>query len=382
MLISQGLGYLLGTGLAAAIFTWLTVFACRRYGLLADREQGVQRMHRHWAPRMGGVPIFLTVSLALLICVDLPERLTALMLVACALPAVLAGLSEDLRENLGARARLLATFAAAWLAWFLVDAQLRSVNVPGLDWLLANYWLAAILFTAFAVGGVAHSINIIDGFNGLSSFYSVICFAAIFIVATIVDDPMIQGLSLIFCGALLGFLVWNFPFGRVFLGDCGAYFIGFSLGEISVLLVARNPEVSPWFCCLLMAYPIWDTLFSSYRREFKQRSSWSAADAMHLHHLIYRRLVRPYDMGHAKQRVILNSLASTYVWLLGLMCAIPAVMFWDSTPILIGFTFLFIISYGLLYRQLVKFRAPRMLLMPMAKRARGLGLPGRPVATK
>ena len=210
MLISNGLGYLFGTGLAAAIFTWLTVFACRRYGLLADREQGVQRMHRHWAPRMGGVPIFLTVSLALLISVDLPERLTALMLVACALPAVLAGLSEDLRENLGARARLLATFAAAWLAWFLVDAQLRTVDVPGLDWLLANYWLAAILFTAFAVGGVAHSINIIDGFNGLSSFYSVICFAAIFIVATIVDDPMIQSLSLIFCGALLGFLELSF----------------------------------------------------------------------------------------------------------------------------------------------------------------------------
>ncbi len=367
MSLSDGALYLIASALAAAAFTWLTFRSCLYFGILADRENGIQRMHRHWAPRLGGVPVFITVCLTVVFAIDLPERETALLLLACALPAVFAGLSEDMFENMGARVRLFATFVSAWLAWFLIDGKLVAVDLPGFDWALGYTWVA-LLFTAFAVGGVAHSVNIIDGFNGLSSFYSVICFAAIFIVASIVGDEMIQSLSLIFCGALLGFLVWNFPFGRVFLGDCGAYFIGFALGEISVLLVARNPEVSPWFCCLLMAYPIWDTLFSSYRREFKQQTSWSEADALHLHHLIFRRLVRPYVAAHQKDRVILNSLASVYVWTLGLMCAVPAVLFWDSSLILGSFTVLFVVSYSLLYRLLVKFRAPRMLLMPVPRR--------------
>ncbi len=219
----------------------------------------------------------------------------------------------------------------------------------------------AFAFTAFAVGGVAHSVNIIDGFNGLSAFYCVICFAAFFIVGTIVGDGLVQSLSLLFCGALLGFLVWNFPFGRVFLGDGGAYLLGFGLGELSVLLVSRNPQVSPWFCFLLLAYPIWDTLYSSYRREVKRKVAWTCADAMHLHHLIYRRLVRPFGQSPRRDRVMPNAMTAPYIWVLGLMCAVPAVLFWDQTLVLAGFVLLFIISYGLLYWRIATLRAPRLL---------------------
>ena len=370
MLGLQGFALIVASGLVTALLTGLAIAGCRRFGILADRPNGIQSVHRHWAPRMGGLPLFLTLALGVLAWQDMPERQTAMLLLACALPAVLAGLIEDLGGGVGPKLRLLATFICAGLAWFLIDGQLTRVDVPGFDGLLQSYWVLSFLFTAFAVGGVAHSINIIDGFNGLSTFFCVICFAALFIVATAVGDPLIQGLSLLFAGSLLGFLAWNFPFGRVFLGDAGAYFLGFSLGEICVLLVARNPEVSPWFCFLLMAYPIWDTLFSSYRREVKRRTSWSAADALHLHHLIYRRLVRPFSIDGDTDLVVPNSLTSVYVWVLALMCAVPAVLFWDSTAVCVAFAVLFGSSYGLLYRRLAKFRAPRLLTMPLRRAAR------------
>ncbi|MGQ0503069.1 MAG: MraY family glycosyltransferase [Panacagrimonas sp.] len=364
----EGFGLIVLACLSTASLTGLTVWACRRWNLSAERAHGPQKMHRHWAPRLGGVPIFVTMA-ALIPLLDAgPERQMAFLLMACSLPAFLSGLFDDLWDSVHPRARLFATFFSAWLAWFLLDGRLTQVDVPGIDWLLSNVSLVAFLFTAFAVGGVAHSINIIDGFNGLSSFYCVICFVAFYIVATVLGDQLVQTLSLMFCGTLLGFLAWNFPFGKVFLGDAGAYFLGFSLGELSVLLVARNPEVSPWFCFLLMAYPIWDTLFSSYRREIKRRVSWSAADALHLHHLIYRRLVRPH--GREGLRVLPNSMTSVYIWVLGVLCAVPALLFWDSTPILIGFTLLFGLTYGLLYHRLVRFRRPRILLLPRRRMSR------------
>lgn len=346
----------------SALLTGLTLRVSRRLGTLVDGSHGVQRVHRHWAPRLGGMPVFLSLLAATLLWTGMPERESALLLWVCALPALLAGLAEDVWSRVGARARLLATFVSAWLAWFLLDGRLSHVDLPGFDWLLEHVWVFAFLFTAFAVGGVAHSVNIIDGFHGLSAFYCAICFAALFVVGAAVDDPFVQIVSVLFGGTLLGFLVWNYPFGRVFLGDGGAYLMGFSLGELSVLLVSRNPdEVSPWFCFLLMAYPIWDTLFSSYRREVKRGRPWTSPDALHLHHLIYRRLVRPFRHRPVPDRAVPNAMTAPYVWVLGLMCAVPAVLFRDSTPVLVGFTVLFILSYGLLYRRIARLRAPRLL---------------------
>lgn len=358
----DGLWLILASCIAAGLLTGLSIWVCSLLRINTNKPHAVQCVHKHWAPRVGGVPIFITVALGVFFWDDASDRQIAILLLVAALPAFVAGFVEDLWDRVGPRMRLLATFVSAGLAWVLVGAQLTTLAIPGVDTVLQQYWFVAFLFTAFAVGGVAHSINIIDGFNGLSACFGVICFAAFFVIATIVGDHLVQGISLLFCGALLGFLVWNFPFGRIFLGDAGAYFLGFALAETSILIVMRNPEVSPWFCLLVMVYPIWDTLFSSYRREVVRGTSWSRADTLHLHHLIYRRLVRSFN--HESGEVVMpNSITSVYLWGLSLMSAIPAVLFWDNTPVLMGFALLFAMTYCLLYRRLVRFKAPKALVI-------------------
>jgi len=365
----EGIWLVALSGLLSGIMTGGAIWICSYFGIIADRPDTVQAVHVHWAPRVGGIPLILMMLTGFALWKGMPERQTALLMVACALPAFLAGVIEDLGHNIGPKVRLWATFMSAALAWLVIDAQLRHIGVPGLDWLLGNVGLVAFCFTVFAVGGVAHSVNIIDGFNGLSACYCMIAFAAYFIVATVVGDALVQGMCLLYCGGLLGFLGWNYPFGRIFLGDGGAYFLGFSLAEVSVLLVARNGQVSPWFCFLVMAYPIWDTLFSYYRREVVRGTAWSEADALHLHHLIYRRLVKPYAPEYGAESIVPNSITSLYLWGLCLMTAIPAVIFWNQTAMLVGSSVIFVLTYGLLYRRLVRFRAPRALQLSTTRRA-------------
>lgn len=167
------------------------------------------------------------------------------MLALAAIPAFAGGFAEDVMKRFGILARLMLTAAAGVIAALLVGATLDRVDVPGIDMLL-QWPIFAIAFTAFAVGGVANATNIIDGYNGLAGGYAVILLAALAWVASQVGDPVVLTASLAMLGALLGFLAWNYPAGKIFMGDGGAYLLGFWLGELSVLLVVRNPDVSRW----------------------------------------------------------------------------------------------------------------------------------------
>jgi UDP-N-acetylmuramyl pentapeptide phosphotransferase/UDP-N-acetylglucosamine-1-phosphate transferase len=156
--------------------------------------------------------------------------------------------------------------------------------------------------------------------------------------------------------------MWNFPAGLIFLGDGGAYFLGFMLAELSVLLLHRNAQVSPMFPLLLCAYPIFETIFSIYRKKVLRGSSPGQPDGVHLHMLVYKRLMR-WSVGERERReTTRNSMTSPYLWLLCLMSVIPAVLWWQNTAVLTCFLFLFMVSYVLLYWSIVRFRTPRWLV--------------------
>ncbi len=213
----------------------------------------------------------------------------------------------------------------------------------------------AIAFTAFAVGGVANSINIIDGYNGLAGGYSVIVLAALAWVAGQVGDPVVLSASLAMLGALLGFLVWNYPRGKIFMGDGGAYLVGFWLGELSVLLVVRNPDVSPWFPIVLLAYPIVETLFSIYRRMFILGRSAGHADDMHLHQLIYRRLARiTVAPRNSIDKLRRNNIVVLYICAGAALFMIPALLVWNSTSWLVVLGIAFWVAYLWLYLRLTR----------------------------
>jgi len=358
------------TLLAAAISCLLCYiivrFQHRHARFTLDRATGPQKFHAAPTPRVGGVAVAVALA-AITIAVGalgwLPARPAngLSMLALSALPAFAGGLGEDVTKRVGVLARLMLTISAGVIASLLVGATLDRLDVPGFDVLL-RWPLFAVAFTAFAVGGVANAINIIDGYNGLVGGYAILVLAAFAWVAGQVGDSVVLTASLVMLGALAGFLVWNYPKGKLFLGDGGAYLLGFWLAELSVLLVVRNPEVSPWFPMLLLVYPVFETVFSIYRRTFLREGDAGRPDALHLHQLIYTRLVR---LGRSRDATALtrrNSAVAGYVWAGSIPVTVAALLMWRSTPALMASAVVFCLAYLWLYRRLVRWHSPAWLI--------------------
>ncbi|WP_019103400.1 MraY family glycosyltransferase [Chromobacterium haemolyticum] len=356
---------LLATFLSLVVGMCLIHFAHLHESFSADHDLGgVQKFHARPVPRIGGVPIALGLIAGSCLLAWFLGDAKVLIVLLVALPAFAIGMLEDVTKKVGPMPRLLATFVSAGLGYFLLGAGLQRLDIPLLDGLLSQFWLLSLLLTLIAVGGVAHAVNIIDGYNGLSGMVSIFIFLAVAYVSFKVQDAMLMGICFAMVGAIAGFLFWNFPRGLIFAGDGGAYLVGFMIAEVAVLLVTRHPYVSPWFPLLCVIYPVFETLYSIYRKKFLRGMSPGMPDGLHLHMLIYKRLVRwmvgSRDAAHLTQR---NSLTSPYLWALSSFSVVPAMLFWNNTPVLIGFVLVFIASYIYLYRMIVRFRTPRWMLL-------------------
>lgn len=320
---------------------------------------GPQKFHRKPVPRLGGVGILAALIVgAVYVRWSTPAGEQLTLLVACGVPAIAFGLAEDITLSIRPRTRMLAAALSALLGALVLGAVVTRTNLVAIDSVLA-WSFVSIPLTVFAVAGIANSVNIIDGFNGLAAMVCMMMFAAIGYVAFSVGDQFILVAALCCTGALAGFFLWNFPLGLIFLGDGGAYFIGFMLAELAVLLVQRHPEVSPWFALLLFLYPAIETVFSIYRRKVLKGAPIASPDAWHLHSLIFRRLLHA---GRGEGRAHSNPATSLYLWVLSSLAVVPAALFWDDTRVLLFFCAVFVGVYLWLYQCIVRFRTPLWLL--------------------
>ncbi|MEP7282913.1 MAG: glycosyltransferase [Rubrivivax sp.] len=357
--------------ITSLVATLLVVHAAKTHGrFVLDHDlSGPQKFHAHAVPRIGGIGIVAGLAAALPVLWVLLPQAQALLLgvLACGVPAFATGLLEDFTKKVRPSHRLAATAVSAGLAAALLGAAITRTDIPGLDWVV-GFAVGSILLTVFAVAGIANSVNIIDGFNGLASMCVVIMLAAIAYVAYQVSDPVIGVLALAGIGAVLGFFIWNFPAGLIFLGDGGAYFLGYYVAELSILLLVRNPTVSPLFPLLVCVYPVFETLFSIYRRRFLRAVPPSVPDGIHLHSLIYRRVLR-WAVGDAGARALTrrNSMTSPYLWVLCMLSVVPAVLFWSNSGLIAVFLGLFGLSYVGLYWRIVRFKSPRWLHLPVTR---------------
>ena len=351
---------------AAFLATLVIVRSARSHARFSGDtdQQGPQKFHARVVPRIGGIGIAFGICAGMLYAVNIPgsDQYTKSVLCLAGFIAFSAGLIEDFTKRVTPRQRMLAMILAAAVALWLVDAEILQTDIAGLDPLLAIPGVS-VLLTLFAVAGVANSINIIDGFNGLASMCVAIMLAALAFVAYQVGDTVILHCALIGLGAVLGFFAFNYPFGLVFLGDGGAYFMGFWVAELSIMLVQRNEAVSPMFPLLLCIYPIFETVFTMYRRKIVRGHPMGQPDATHLHSLIYRRLMR-WAVGKSDVSTLIrrNSMTSPYLWALCSLAALPAVLWWDDSNVLQICIGLFCLSYLALYRAIVRFRTPRLLV--------------------
>jgi len=351
--------------LIAASASWLICWLIVRYEHLHAHfshdhtDAGPQKFHALPTPRIGGLALtgglLAAGGLMLLVPELTSEREFSLILLASA-PAFLGGMIEDITKKVGVSERLLLTMLSGAVGAWLLGATLNRLDIPGIDHALL--WTPfAVALTIFAIGGVANAINIIDGYNGLAAGYAAIILTGMAWVAAQTGDMLIFPIALAMTGALLGFLKWNWPGGKIFLGDGGAYLLGFILAELAVLLVIRNPEVSPWLPLLLLIHPIFETVFSIYRRKFRRGQTPGKPDALHLHQLVYSRLVR-HHVGTrvAELKTARNAKVAPYFWGAGIILALIGSLCWRSSPLLMLASLGYCIFYVVGYRRIAHWR--------------------------
>lgn len=360
--------------LCAVVVSWVVCLLAVRYATehaLRYDHSKPQRFHVGATPRLGGLGVVLgwVVSVWLVgvqfgyeqsAKVDL-HTLSPGWLLLAAFPLVGAGLLEDFTQKLSAFVRLACSTVAAVAIMALLDVRIDRLDIPALDAALGATNLFWWLVTLAALVGLPHAFNIIDGYNGLAGTVTILICLAIAHVALQVGDRELATFAMCLVGASVGFLLWNYPKGLIFAGDGGAYFWGVIVAVTSITLVQRHSLVSPWFPMLLLIYPVWETVFSMYRK-LARGGSPGVADALHFHQLIFRRIVREvFHDDEARRMLMRNNRTSPYLWGFTLLTVVPAVLFWNNTPVLMGFCLLFVCTYVPAYLMIVRFKVPRWI---------------------
>lgn len=355
------------TGLLTAFFISLicTFLLIRLKGFNKDYFMdsdlsGPQKFHSIKVPRIGGISIALGFFSAIFFkFISAPNDFIGFYLMISAIPVFFAGLYEDITKNFQIRMRLIWTIVGAILLITLTGYQIDKIGLPYIDAILGVPYLGAI-FTIFAITGLTNSYNIIDGFNGLASMVGILTCLGIAYISFIVSDPTLMYLSFSIAAATLGFFVWNYPRGLIFMGDGGAYVLGFTIAALSILLTQRHGEISPWFALLLNGYPIVETIFTIHRRTIHRGKNAGHADGIHLHSLIYRRILSP-QYKDAEIRFKANAKTSVIIWIMSGSCILAAILSWKSPQFLILFIVSFAFFYLWIYKKIVRFQIPSWL---------------------
>ena len=311
---------------------YLILLLSRRYHLFMDSslDSKPQNFHDDDTPRSGGIAI----AIALLF--FLPTPLGWKLLLSLFL-AFLSGIFEDFNGSIKPITRLSLQLIAASSAVFLIHAVVTyfgfHITVP--------YSIGAAI-SIVAIIGMMNGINFIDGFNGLASGIVLLMLFAFGFTAYRVGNSDVVYIAAIIFAALFAFFLFNFPRGKIFLGDGGAYLLGAAVAIIGIFLGGAYNLVSPWFILTVLIYPVWEVLFSMYRKLSSGKSPLKP-DGLHLHMLIYKHITHN------------NPMTSLFI-IAGVAPFILIPTFYYAKISFANFltTLLFIILYQLLYYYLSK----------------------------
>ena len=316
----------------------LVIILASSYGFsrrAALDEVAIQSAHSGFVPRVGGLAIYISILglipllsfgfIPLSVVFDLDAK-ELNWLILSAFPVFFIGLFEDLGYAMSPKARLAAAASASIIALTALKVWLSKLGIPGLDFFL-TFSPFAILFTVFATVGVVNAFNLIDGLNGLASYVSISIALSISIIAFHVTNIQIAIFLVLLIAAILGFMVLNFPYGKIFLGDSGAYVLGHLLVWSAILITYNSLEVSPFAILLIFFWPVADTGLAIWRR-WKLGNPTDRPDRLHFHQLAMRFLeIRFFGRD---RRHIVNPLST--VLLIPLISApqVLGVIFWNN----------------------------------------------------
>ena len=346
--------FLAVTFLVCLVLTGLIATMSRKVFIGLDKESGVQKFHTSPTSRLGGLGIFLGLIVGLVthFNFDTSSGHTFALILLSSMPVFLGGLLEDLTHKVPAQARLVLAIFSASCFFFLMGFGVERTDVFFVDWLL-QWPIIVYLTSMLVIAGFTHSVNLIDGFNGLASGQILLMLGSLAYISYQFGQEDLFVYSLLLSVLTLGFFCWNWPFGKIFLGDGGSYLLGFNVVIIGLSLVHRVPQLSPFAPILIGIYPLIETLFSIYRRVFISRVSMNRPDSLHLHSLLFRRKLLK-NIKFSNQTFTNSTVAVCFFIPIFIFDVICLRLLSDSNSLFFLF-FFFIFCYSFIFRKLIKF---------------------------
>jgi UDP-GlcNAc:undecaprenyl-phosphate GlcNAc-1-phosphate transferase len=309
---------------------------------------GGRHIHSRPTPKFGGIAIALSVfAISPFI---IPVNRVVGSYVAASAIMLLLGIVDDMR-GINWKVKLTLSITATSIMIFGTGIWIESLgNLFGLGEVHLGYW--GIPFTFFAVFGVINAINLTDGLNGLACGVSSIAFLSFAIFASVIGNETVFYLSLINLGATLGLFRYNYPKARIFMGDSGSMFLGFSLAVLAILLTqGREAVIRPMVPVIILGIPIFDTVRVLIFRIINRKHPFRA-DKTHLHYLMMRSGIHP-------------NLVVKIIWILSaLMSALAFVLYRFDGCIMLVVYLIFIASVGVYVENLSIIRSNKSRKTP------------------
>jgi len=259
-----------------------------------DKPTKDRKIHEKPTPTLGGIPIFLSIYIPLLLLYYWPNAQGDIMrdkapvllgLVIGVLMMLFLGIYDD-RKGAGHRLKFSVQILAAVVIYFF-GFRIQTISLPfGLH---LDLWYFALPFTILWVVGITNAINLIDGIDGLAAGVSLFVTGTIFLVSLIYERSFTSAIAAAMGGALLGFLRYNFFPAKIFMGDSGSLAVGFLIAAIGIRGSYKGATmVALSIPILALGVPIMDTLLAIWRRFWSRKPVFSG-DRDHIHHRLIER---------------------------------------------------------------------------------------------
>ncbi|GAX86877.1 conserved hypothetical protein [Lebetimonas natsushimae] len=292
----------------SAIFVYLIYK--KNYGLDKTADEKSHAMHTHKVSRLGGLGIIASITIT---SVFFSPLLTNILIAGTAIFTF--GFLEDrFHLDLPYSKKIAFIFLSALVLVYMTKEGVFNGGFIILN--KNNPFEAAIGYIIAIIGivGFASAINFIDGLNGYATgviFITLSFFGYHFYITGMYEYLKVV---LILNGAILGFLIFNFPYGKIFLGDMGAHLIGFIVGFLSIAMTNHDPKLTVWYPLAAFTIPIINTL-QKFPRRIKRKKLYgipfSESDSEDLHYFMFKYIKQKYP--NIKDNAIKNSIAALYI---------------------------------------------------------------------
>lgn len=305
--------------------------------------EGPQRIHEGNVPRLGGLSIFFAIFMFSIFNLDQEKNIILLYLIV-SIPIFILGVFEDITQLVSPKFRLLGSAMSAILFILVFDNLITNTGFKFANFFL-SYKVVSILFTLLCIIFLIQAFNIIDGLNGLCLITAILSFLAVCLISYRVEDFEVFNVSVYLIFIMLGVLIFNFPFGKIFIGDAGAYIIGLYVAISLIMLADRNEVFSTFVIVQIIIYPSYELIRSFIRRLLLNKKSILKPDQKHLHSILYLNNNFIYSFTALK----INIITSLQIIFIQILNFIYLMNFYDNEKMIIIGIIVFIIFYEFLY---------------------------------